>query len=72
MLKINEDGEWVMPRGLSAHDMACEIKDAVRDLESGDMPGWAEDHLDRDFTAVRRHVKVTHGNARKATLPKMR
>lgn len=32
MLRKNEDGEWTMPRGISVHDMAKEIEDAVRDF----------------------------------------
>jgi len=32
MLRRNEDGEWIMPRGISVHDMAKEIEDAVRDF----------------------------------------
>ena len=72
MLKKNEDGEWAMPRGLSFHDMACEILDAVRDQDWTDVPGWEEGQLRQDFTAVKRYVKVTHGNACKTKMSKVR
>lgn len=54
-LRLNEDGEWMMPRGLSQQDMAHEITEAL---------GWQEGHppperVPADLTIAREYVKVT-------------
>lgn len=73
MLKLNENGKYVMPRGLSVTDMAYEIKDAVREQDFISQVDWYDSHLKQDFTAVRNYVKVTsNGNIRKTTLSKVR
>lgn len=61
-LRRNEDGEWVMTRGISVPDMAHEIIEAI---------GWQDYDLPpttptRDLTIARQYVKVT---APKGTAP---
>lgn len=72
-LRINEDGEWVMPRGLSVHDMANEIKDAVGHQDHWLLPPVAPPPTTKELTIARQYVKVTqHGNARKKTMSLLR
>lgn len=68
MLRENEDGEWMMPRGLSTHDMAMEIAEATFLFqESREFPN--EPH---GLTRLRNYVKVNHGDASPAKVPKVR
>ena len=57
-LRLNDDGEWTMPRGLSVHDMAYEIKDALLDQPPCQLPVARPTR--RDLTIARQYVKVTH------------
>ena len=60
MLRENEDGEWMMPRGLSIHDMAMEIAEATFLFQdTREFP--SEPH---GLTDVHKYVKVKYGTRR--------
>lgn len=61
MLRKNEDGEWTMPRGISVHDMAREIEDAVRDFTFDDPYVKVTEHDYARKTAVSKVRPTVHG-----------